>query len=213
MTTVGQFITVEGGEGAGKSTQVRRLRDWLADRRGIGALATREPGGSPGAEAIRGLLVTGTGDRWDPMTEALLHFAARRDHLRSVIWPALEAGTWVVCDRYVDSTRAYQGVALGLGIETVDALFSMIIDSFTPVLTIILDIPVELGLARADARGGGDRYERMGPVFHQRLREAFLAIAAAEPERCVVIDASADVETVHAAIVDAVTRRLHPGDD
>ncbi len=203
----GRFITVEGGEGVGKSTQVDRLADALHER-GITAHCTREPGGSPGAEDIRQLLVSGETGRWDAMTEALLFFAARRDHLVTTVWPALERGAWVVSDRFADTTVAYQGYAHGLGRETIARLYALVVGEFAPDLTIILDAPVDLGLARAGARGGDDRYERMDVAFHERLRAGFLEIARNEPERCVVIDASAAPDTVHRAVLAAVVDRF-----
>ncbi len=208
----GRFITLEGGEGAGKSTQLRRLADTLREAlRALGAelVTTREPGGSPGAEEIRGLLVTGETGRWSPVTEALLHTAARRDHLERRVWPALEAGNWVLCDRFFDSTMAYQGYGLGLGRDLVETLQTAALGGFRPDLTLILDIDVETGLRRAVARHGGeDRYERMDIGFHQRLRDGFLDIARQEPERCAVVDADADFDTVQARIWDAVSGRL-----
>ncbi|PWC55599.1 dTMP kinase [Azospirillum sp. TSO22-1] len=204
----GCFITLEGGEGAGKSTQLRLLADSLASC-GIDVMLTREPGGSPGAEEIRRLLVSGETGRWGGMTEALLHTAARRDHLERTVWPALDSGRWVLCDRFFDSTMAYQGYGLGLGREPIEALQRVALGDFRPDLTLILDLPVEVGLDRANARRGDeDRYERMDLSFHARLRDGFLDIAAREPERCAVIDAAHPVEVVQAAILDAVTRRL-----
>ncbi len=206
--TRGRFITLEGGEGAGKSTQIRLLADALAAC-GKEVVVTREPGGSKGAEEIRALLVSGETGRWGPVTEALLHTAARRDHLERTVWPALDAGRWVICDRFFDSTMAYQGYGLGLGRDLVGALQSTALGDFRPDLTLILDLPVETGLSRAIARRGGeDRYERMDIDFHRRLRDGFLDIAAREPERCAVIDASHPIESVQASILDAVTRRL-----
>ncbi|MAG97946.1 MAG: dTMP kinase [Alphaproteobacteria bacterium] len=204
----GRFITLEGGEGTGKSTQSEMLVAALTAQ-GIEVVASREPGGSPGAEEIRSLLVSGDPGRWDPMSEALLHFAARHDHLERTIRPALDAGRWVVCDRFVDSTLAYQGEGQGLGAEPLKALQHLVIGDFAPDLTLILDLSVEDGLARAAARGGGeDRYERMGADFHRRLRQAFLDIASAEPERCAVIDATGDAAAVHAAIMARLAERL-----
>src|SRR5688500_12746876 len=174
----GRFISFEGGEGAGKSTQIRLLVDALAAR-GLDVIATREPGGSPGAEEIRRLLVSGDPGRWDGVTEALLHFAARRDHLARTVWPALDAGRWVVTDRFADSTMAYQGYGHGLGREPIERLYEVAVGGFAPDLTLILDIPPEAGVSRAHARHDGeDRYERMDLTFHHRLREGFLAIAA-----------------------------------
>ncbi|MBP2227269.1 dTMP kinase [Azospirillum agricola] len=208
--TKGRFITLEGGEGAGKSTQLRRLAEALAAR-GIDALTTREPGGSSGAEEIRALLVSGETGRWGAVTEALLHTAARRDHLERTVWPALESGRWVLCDRFFDSTMAYQGYGLGLGRDLIEGLQRTALGAFRPDLTLILDIAVETGLRRAASRHGGeDRYERMDVGFHQRLRDGFLDIARREPERCAVIDADADLDTVQARIWTAVTSRLSP---
>jgi len=206
----GAFITFEGGEGAGKSTQVLKLVEALTGL-GLSVLRTREPGGSTGAEDIRNLLVTGDPGRWDAMTEALLVMAARRDHVERVIKPALAKGTWVVCDRFSDSTMAYQGYAHGLGRDVIDRLSAVAIDGFKPDLTLILDLPIEEGLARAQGRGGSDgedRFERMGTVFHERLRQAFLETAKLEPERCHVFDALEDKDTVHSKIMAEVKSRL-----
>ena len=205
--TQGRFITFEGGEGAGKSSQVRRLAARLAVGREV--VATREPGGSPGAEAIRDLLVNGAADRWSPVTETLLMYAARRDHIERVIAPALARGAWVVCDRFADSTRAYQGAAGGTDPALIAALEAQVLGSVRPDLTLILDLPVEAGLARAGGRGAAEsRFESKGAAFHGRLREAFLAIARAEPDRCVVIDGAGALEAVEAAIWRAVVERL-----
>jgi dTMP kinase len=205
---LGRFITLEGGEGAGKSTQIGRLKDWLQSR-GREVVATREPGGAPGAEAIRKILVEGAADRWDGTTEALLHFAARRDHLRATVWPALKRGAWVVSDRFADSTRAYQGYGHGLDPAMLDALYEAAVGSFRPDLTLILDLPVETGLARAaERRGTETRYESLPREFHERVRKGFLEIAKREPERCAVIDATKDIDTIAAAINRVVTDRL-----
>jgi dTMP kinase len=204
----GRFISFEGGEGAGKSTQIRLLVDALAAR-GLDVIATREPGGSPGAEEIRRLLVSGDPGRWDGVTEALLHFAARRDHLARTVWPALDAGRWVVTDRFADSTMAYQGYGHGLGREPIERLYAVAVGDFAPDLTLILDIPVEAGLDRTQGRTGGeDRYERMDREFHRRLRDGFLDIAAREPGRCVVIDAARPVEAVQADMLATVLRHF-----
>lgn len=209
----GRFITFEGGEGVGKSTQVRLLCAALAAA-GIDALATREPGGAPGAEHIRALLIGGATDRWDALTEALLHMAARREHLVATVWPALEKGVWVVSDRFADSTLAYQGHAQGVGEEAVRALYRQVAGSFAPDLTVVLDLPVAEGLARARARdrgrgaGAGDRYERMGAAFHERLRAGFLEIARAEPGRCVVVDARGAEEATAREVRGIVGRRF-----
>lgn len=200
----GRFITFEGGEGGGKSTQLRLLAQRLTGL-GLEVVATREPGGSPGAEAIRDLLVRGEADRWSAVTETLLMYAARRDHVERVIRPALARGAWVLCDRFADSTRAYQGAAGGADPGLIAALESYVLEDVSPDLTLILDLPPAAGLARAASRPGGEtRFESKGEAFHTRLREGFLVIAAAEPERCRVIDASQPLETVSAAIWDVV---------
>lgn len=206
--TAGRFITLEGGEGAGKSTQVVRLKEWLK-KRGHESVATREPGGAPGAEMVRKLLVEGPAERWDGITEALLHFAARRDHLRSTVWPALKRGAWVISDRFADSTMAYQGYGHGADRTMLGGLYDMAVGDFRPDLTLILDLPVETGLARAAARRGSEtRYESLPIAFHERVRAGFLDIAAADPQRCAVIDAGKDIETIAAAIAEAVDHRL-----
>jgi dTMP kinase len=207
MTQAGHFITLEGGEGAGKSTQARRLAAALAAG-GRAVLRTREPGGTPGAERIRDLLL-GHGP-WDPVAEAMLHFAARREHLTRTIRPFLAAGGWVVCDRFADSTLAYQG-AQGLPRSVWASLAEIALDGFAPDVTLVLDMTPEAGMARAAARSGADRYERMGLAFHARVREGFLAIAAAEPRRCVVLDASAGPDDVFAAAAAALRDRLGVG--
>lgn len=203
----GKFITFEGGEGAGKSTQCALLADRLKPTVSD-VIVTREPGGTENAEAIRALLVDGTVDRWDAEAEALLHSAARRTHLVDLVWPALDRGAWVICDRFADSTMAYQGYAMGLGRNAVETLNRVAFNDFAPDLTIVLDLPVEQGLARAAERGGADRYERMGHAFHQALRDAFLDIAAREPARCGVIDGTQAPDTVAEAVHALVTERL-----
>lgn len=206
--TLGRFITLEGGEGAGKSTQIARLKSWL-EGRGRTVVATREPGGSPGAELIRKLLVEGPAERWDGTTEALLHFAARHEHLRSTVWPALERGDWVISDRFADSTLAYQGYGHGVDGEIFELLYHVAVGIFRPDLTLILDLPVEVGLARAAARPGAEtRYESLPRDFHARVRAGFLEIAALDPQRCVVIDATGDIDATAAAIARAVGERL-----
>jgi dTMP kinase len=176
-----------------------------------GVVVTREPGGSPGAEAIRALIVTGEAGRWDAETETLLLYAARRDHVRRTIEPALAAGQWVVCDRFADSTRAYQGVGRGVPLDAIDALHAFAVGVLAPDLTLMLDLPVETGLARATARAGNEtRFEGMALDFHRRLRQGFLDIAAAEPGRCAVIDATPDAGTVQQHVRDTVRDRLAP---
>lgn len=204
----GRFITLEGGEGVGKSTQIARLATWL-EGRGHRVVATREPGGSPGAEMIRKLLVEGPAERWDGTTEALLHFAARREHLRSTVWPALQRGDWVISDRFADSTLAYQGYGHGLGRAVFEQLYGLAVGDFRPDLTIVLDLPVETGLARAAARRGTEtRYESLPRQFHEQVRAGFREIAAREPGRCIVIDATRPIDAIAEAIVAAVRGRL-----
>lgn len=206
----GKFITLEGGEGTGKSTQARLLQSAL-QQRGLEVVLTREPGGAPGAEFIRKLLVEGDAARWDAMSEALLLFAARRVHLRETIVPALDRGDWVICDRFTDSTFAYQGDAGGLGRATIERLAAIALDADSPVpdVTLVLDIPVAQGLARAQARGDVEnRFESLGTAFHQRLRDSFLQIARREPARCILIDAAPAPEAVARAIIAALTSRL-----
>jgi len=204
----GRFITFEGGEGAGKTTHVRLLAASLRAA-GLGVVETREPGGSPGAEEIRQLLIHGEVGRWDAMSEALLHFAARRDHVSRVIRPALDKGEWVLSDRFADSTMAYQGYGHGLGRVAIEQLYALTIGDLEPDLTVILDLPVEEGLRRAAARrDGGTRYERMGRAFHERLRAGFLEIAEREPGRCLAVDGRLPVDAVEQAVRDAVGQRL-----
>ncbi len=195
----GRFITIEGGEGTGKSTLVAGLREAPAF---ADALFTREPGGSPGAEEIRALLVTGEPDRWDAMTELLLLNAARRDHVRCTVEPALAAGRDVICDRYLDSTRAYQG-ARGVDPTLIDLLHAQTI-GLSPDATLLLDAPAEIGLARAASRAGPDRFEKMGTALHETLRQSFLAQASAEPERFTVIDATRTPGDILAAALAAL---------
>jgi dTMP kinase len=215
VTARGRFISFEGGEGAGKTTHVRRLAARL-QARGIAVVATREPGGTPAGEAIRGLLLTGSGPSWSALSEALLHYAARREHVDHLIEPALARGSWVVCDRFADSTMAYQGYGLGVDRGRIAALHRLVLGDFGPDLSVVLDLPAEVGAARARARvaggagagGAADRYEAMDLAFHARIREGFLAIAAAEPGRCVVIDARLAVAEIDRAIDAAVSRHL-----
>lgn len=206
----GPFITFEGGDGAGKSTQIGRLAAHLSAA-GCDVVATREPGGSSGAEAIRALLVSGAVDRWSPIAEALLMFAARADHLEKTINPARARGAVVLCDRFADSTMAYQGIAGALGRDAVEALTRIVVGDDGPVLTFILDTPVDVGLARAGKRGGDNRFEAKGAAYQERVRQAFLDIAAAEPKRCVVVDATAPAVEVAAKIAAVVKERLGIG--
>lgn len=205
----GRFISFEGGEGGGKSTQSKLLLPWLSEQ-GVLAVATREPGGSPGAERIRELLVTGDAGRWTPMTEVLLHYAARQDHIQGIIEPALTAGRWVVCDRFFDSTTAYQGYGHGVALGFIETLRNEIVGpEHRPDLTLILDLPADEGLRRSQSRANLERrYESMPLEFHQRLREGFLAIAGQEPERCRIIDAMQGIEAVQDQIRAVIARRF-----
>lgn len=204
----GRFITLEGGEGTGKSTQIKRLAAAL-EAKGLAVLATREPGGSPGAEQIRALMVEGEPGRWDAITETLLVYAARADHVARTIGPALLAGTWVICDRFSDSTYAYQGAGRGVPRETIRRIDSAVLDDFAPDLTLVLDLDVQQGLKRATARGASEnRFEKFGLEFHEKLRQAFLDIARRHPERCRVIDAGGSEDEVAEAILAAVSRRF-----
>lgn len=204
----GLFISFEGGDGAGKSSQIGRLADYLR-RQGMTVRITREPGGSDGAEAIRSLLVQGKAERWSPMAEALMMYAARADHLERIIRPALERGEVVITDRFADSTMAYQGIAGGLGEKAVAALHALVVDKTDPDVTIILDVPVSVGLARAGGRGPTEnRFESKGDSYQEKVRQAFLKIARDNPERCAVIDATPDEETVFTAVAAAVEKAL-----
>jgi dTMP kinase len=202
-----RFITLEGGEGVGKSTLAAGLEAAIR-RAGQDVIRTREPGGSAGADEIRRLIVTGTGDRWSGLTETLLLSAARSDHLERTILPALSRGAWVVCDRFVDSTYAYQVVARGLSRQTFDAL-NQILAPPRPDLTFVLDVDVESGLKRALGRHGGEaRFENLDHVFHANVRQAFLDVAKWEPTRCAVIDARQSPEIVLAEACAVIQARL-----
>lgn len=205
----GRFVSIEGGEGAGKSTQVKRLAAALEER-GIPVHVTREPGGSEGAEAIRALLMEGDVARWSAHGEALLFAAARADHVEKVIQPALGAGSWVVCDRFIDSSRAYQGMAGGIDDAAVLALHAFGSKGLLPDRTLVLEVPPEIGAARASLRDGAaaDRFAARGPQFHADVAAAFRRFAEAEPDRLRLIDASVDPDTVAAAIWDAVSDLL-----
>lgn len=201
------FLTFEGGEGVGKSTQLRLLARRLRSL-GIDPLETREPGGSPAAEAVRRLLLAGAPDHWLPLSELYLVLAARADHVARVVAPARAAGRWVLCDRYVDSTRVYQGLAGGLGLDLVERLQRPAVAGEWPDLTILLDLPVEEGLARRSRAGPGSRFEDKDPDFHAQVRQGFLHLAALEPQRFAVISASEPPETVAERIWHAVRDRF-----
>jgi len=208
----GRFITFEGGEGAGKSTQIARLARRLEEQ-GIPAVVTREPGGTPTAESIRHMLLSGLAEELGPDGEAVLFAAARADHVDRVIRPALRGGKWVLCDRFADSTHVYQGVGGGADAAMLDALDRVAVGRTRPDLTVILDIPVEVGLARAAERqrelgGPADRFEREDVSVHEARRKAYLAIAKADPERCIVVDANRSESKIAKAIWQAVALRL-----
>ncbi len=218
IVSKGKFITLEGGEGAGKTTQASLLSEKLR-RMGLSAVQTREPGGTPRAESIREVLLSGKAKRFGALGEAVLLYAARESHLTLVIRPALESGSWVVCDRFSDSTRAYQGAAGGLPLSVIDVLDSAVVGVTRPDLTIMFDLPPEQGLRRAaerkrpseDGAAGGaglDRFEAMNMAFHRSLRDEFLAIAKDEPQRCAIVDASRDVQHVADEVWRIVRERL-----
>jgi len=208
----GRFITFEGGEGTGKSTQAALLAQRLRGL-GIAVVETREPGGSLGAEIIRHVLLSGAAKPLGPDAEAVLFAAARADHVRAVIRPALENGSWVICDRYVDSTRVYQGALGAVDPRFIRGLERLTVGDLVPDLTLILDIDPAVGLARAAARrrtAAADRFERETLDFHERLRQAYKDIAAENPDRCVVIDAQGTPEAVAETVWSVVSRRLDP---
>jgi len=208
----GRFITFEGGEGTGKSTQATRLAGRLKAH-GLGVVLTREPGGSPGAEAIRHVLLSGAAQPLGPHAEAILFAAARDDHVRELIRPALDAGHWVVCDRFADSTRIYQGILGNIDARVIRSLERIAVGRTRPDLTLILDMPVEQGLKRASRRRGrrvADRFESETTEFHARLREAYRELADHEPDRCVLIDARQGADAVAEAVWAEVSRRLNP---
>jgi dTMP kinase len=208
----GRFITFEGGEGTGKSTHAARLAERLKAF-GVGVHLTREPGGSPGAEILRYVILSGIAKPLGAEAEAMLFAAARDDHLKTVIRPALERGVWVICDRFADSTRVYQGVAGDVDSRSIRALERIIVGDTKPDLTFILDVPAEIGMQRAAARRGtdnADRFESEALTFHEKLRDGFLMLAANEPERCVLIDATVSKDDVHDQIWRVVSQRLDP---
>lgn len=207
----GFFITFEGGEGAGKSTQIERLAEKLREK-GYSVLVTREPGGSPGAEAVRHVLLSGAAEEFGSEMEALLFAAARSDHVEQVIRPAIESGMIVLCDRFLDSSRVYQGVTGNIEPGLMEAIERVAINGMMPNLSIFLDLDAETGLRRAAARRsegeGADRFEKETLAIHEQRRQAFLDIAASEPERCKVVDASQDADEVELSIADVVFAAL-----
>jgi dTMP kinase len=212
--TRGRFITFEGGEGSGKSTQVAALVKRLTTL-GLAVMATREPGGSPGAEAVRHVLLSGAAKPLGAHAEAILFAAARDDHVSQTIRPALERGKWVVSDRFADSTRVYQGVLSNVDPRFIARLERLTVGDTRPDLTVVLDLPAEVGLERAARRrgnGAGDRFEAEAFDFHKKLREAYLELAAGEPDRCAVIDATPAPDKVGDAVWAVVNARLHPAE-
>jgi len=202
------MIVIDGVDGAGKGVQSRLLHQSFQDA-GLTCILTREPGGSPAAEEIRELLVCGEPEKWDSLTELLLMYAARRAHLRDTIWPALERGSWVISDRFADSSRAFQGIAGELGLEIVEQVHRITVGDFRPGLVLILDLDEEVALARAAARGEGeDRFEKKGAEYQRRVRQAFRQIAESDPEQYCLIDAGGDIETVRDRILAAVNQRF-----
>ena len=204
----GRFITLEGGEGAGKSTQIQVVKDYLLTR-GNDVVVTREPGGTSEGQEIRNLLVSGDKDKWSPLSETLLILADRAAHLERLIRPALADGKYVVCDRFFDSTKAYQGVAGGLGLDVINNLQQPVLGTTLPDVTLLLDIDPEKGLRRAQERGGELRFESKTLAYHRTLRNAFLDFAAQEPDRIFVIDADRDVEAVSDDILAVLDERLN----
>ncbi len=202
------MIVIDGVDGSGKGVQTRRLQQALLNA-GFSCILTREPGGSAAAEDIRHLLVNGEPDKWDSMTELLLMYAARRAHLRDTIWPALQQGQWVISDRFADSSRAFQGIAGELGLETVEAIHQISIGDFQPDLVMILDIDQQVALARAEARGTGeDRFEKKGGAYHKTVRMAFQQIARSDPGLYQLIDASGSIEDVTRQIFNTIQQRF-----
>jgi dTMP kinase len=206
-----KMIVIDGVDGSGKGVQTRRLHQALL-RAGLQSILTREPGGSPAAEEIRKLLVEGEPEKWDSMTELLLMYAARKTHLNDTIQPALKQGQWVVCDRFADSSRAFQGIAGELGLEIVEKVHQLVVGSFEPDMVLILDIPESVALQRALSRGGSeDRFEKKGSGYQARVRQAFLQIATIDPQRYQVIDANQAIDEVTLAIFETINRRYQLG--
>ena len=203
----GLFLTLEGAEGVGKSTNIGFITQYL-EKRGIEYVLTREPGGTQLAERIRDLLLAVQEEPMSELTELLLVFAARAQHLDKIIEPALATGKWVVCDRFTDATFAYQGAGRGLSMETIDQLQSMVQGDLRPDLTIILDLDPEIGMQRASNRGELDRFEREQQSFFRHVRQGYLDIAKAEPDRCTVIDASKALEDVKRNLLTVIEQRL-----
>ena len=203
----GKFITFEGGEGGGKSTQAARMAGYLRGK-GLEVIETREPGGTPQGEDLRDLLVQGDPDRWSALSELLLLTAARVEHVNRLIGPSLAEGKWVICDRFADSTLAYQGIAGELGLELVEQLQQLAVGASSPDVTFLLDVRAEAGLQRAEKRGGAARFEKKGAAFHQTLRDGFLALANENPQRIVLIDGEDTFDNVWGQIEAELGRRF-----
>lgn len=205
---INHMIVIDGVDGAGKGVQTRLLRQSFIDA-DLDIILTREPGGSPAAEDIRKLLVEGDPQKWDSLTELLLMYAARRSHLRDTIWPALEAGKWIISDRFADSSRAFQGIAGELGLELVEKIHSLVVGDFNPGLVLILDIPESIALQRALDRGDSeDRFEKKGSEYQSKVRQAYRQITLDNPSLYRLVDANQSIEQVNKEIVDAVNRRF-----
>ena len=216
MPNKGVFITLEGGDGTGKSTQIKMLCQSLIAS-GLDVIMTREPGGTPQAERIRNFILQRDAGNFDALTEAMLMFAARREHLVDKIWPAMERGQWVISDRFADSTRAFQGFGHGLEMDKIEKLYDLVADDFKPDLTFIFDIDPQVGLSRSmkhmattnnKTESTEDRFELMGLEFHTRLRQGFLQIAKDNPDRCVLIDASQSISKIHSQLVKVISDRF-----
>ena len=206
--TKNKMIVIDGVDGSGKGVQTRRLHQALRQA-GLASILTREPGGSAAAEDIRKLLVEGEPDKWDSMTELLLMYAARRSHLNDTIQPALKRGDWVVCDRFADSSRAFQGIGGDLGLPVVDSIHQLVVGSFAPDLVLILDVPESVALQRALTRGGGeDRFEKKGAQYQAKVRQAFKRMAASDDRRYQLIDANQSIDAVTGQIFDTVNRQF-----
>ena len=211
----GLFITFEGGEGAGKTTQARKLKDFL-ETSGHDVVLTREPGGTPESEKIRDLLVQRDGGDWTPIAECALFFAARQMHIEQLIRPALKNGKFVICDRFTDSSRAYQGYGHGFSLEVIEAMDDLVTGKFEPDLTFVFDLPIEAGIGRSNGLNAAsegqikteDRFERLNHDFHERMRQGFLAIAEKNPLRCHVIDATLDIDEIHQSVVRIVREKI-----
>lgn len=203
----GKFISFEGGEGGGKSTQAARLAGFLRSK-GLDVVETREPGGTKQGEELRDLLVQGDPDRWAPLSELMMMTAARIEHVNRLIEPALDAGKWVICDRFLDSTLAYQGIAGGLGLDMVRGLQAQAVGGTMPDVTFLLDVREEAGLQRAEKRGGAARFEKKDAAFHSNVRDGFLALAAENPQRIVVVDAENSFDAVWQQIEEQMKERF-----